>query len=68
MTLYKHYPSNYPNANIIAVASITSAGSYRHSPTMAQQRSISAPPVPAFITTAFNLYSMYNGTSMATPA
>ena len=35
---------------------------------MAQQRSISAPLVLEFgPTTAFNLYSMYNGTSMATP-
>ena len=63
-----NYPSNYPNANIIAVASITSTGSLSSfSNYGATTVDIGAPGSGIWSTTAFNTYSSYNGTSMATP-
>lgn len=63
-----NYPSNYPNANIIAVASITSTGSLSSfSNYGATTVDIGAPGSGIWSTTAFNAYSSYNGTSMATP-
>lgn len=63
-----NYPSNYPNANIIAVASITSTGGIssfsNYGPTTVD---IGAPGGGVYSTTAFNTYSSYSGTSMATP-
>ena len=63
-----NYPSNYPNANIIAVASITNTGSLSSfSNYGATTVDIGAPGSGIWSTTAFNTYSSYNGTSMATP-
>ncbi len=62
------YPSNYPNDNIIAVASITSAGGLSSfSNYGATTVDIGAPGSGIWSTTAFNTYSNYSGTSMATP-
>ncbi len=67
-----NYPSNYPNANVIAVAAITSAGarsSFSNFGTT--QVDIGAPgsgiwsTVPGSGNTSS--YASYNGTSMATP-
>ena len=63
-----NYPSNYPNANIIAVAAITNAGARSSfSNYGATTVDIGAPGSGIWSTTAFNTYSSYNGTSMATP-
>ncbi len=63
-----NYPSNYPNANVIAVASITSTGALSSfSNYGATQVDIGAPGSGIWSTTAFNTYSSYSGTSMATP-
>jgi subtilisin family serine protease len=63
-----NYPSNYTNANIIAIASITSTGLLSSfSNYGANQVDIGAPGSGIWSTTAFNTYSNYNGTSMATP-
>ncbi len=62
------YPSGYPNANIIAVAAIDKAGVIASfSNYGATKVDIGAPGVGVFSTTAFNTYSSYSGTSMATP-
>jgi subtilisin family serine protease len=62
------YPSGYPNANIIAVAAIDKAGLIASfSNYGATKVDIGAPGVGVFSTTAFNTYSSYSGTSMATP-
>ncbi len=67
-----NYPSNYPNANIIAVAAITSAGAKSgFSNYGATKVDIGAPgsgiwsTVPGSGNTSS--YASYNGTSMATP-
>ena len=63
-----NYPSNYPNANIIAVAAITSTGA--RSPFSnygATKVDLGAPGSGVWSTTAYNVYSSYSGTSMATP-
>ncbi len=67
-----NYPSNYPNANVIAVAAITSAGARSSfSNYGATQVDIGAPgsgiwsTVPGSGNTSN--YASYNGTSMATP-
>ncbi|MBI5308274.1 MAG: S8 family serine peptidase [Planctomycetes bacterium] len=63
-----NYPSNYPNANIIAVASITSTGARSSFSNYGVTTvDIGAPGSGIWSTTAFNTYSNYNGTSMATP-
>ncbi len=63
-----NYPSNYPNANIIAVASITNTGARSSfSNYGATTVDIAAPGSGIWSTTAFNMLSSYNGTSMATP-
>ncbi len=63
-----NYPSNYPNANIIAVASITSTGGKSSFSNYGVTTvDIGAPGSGIWSTTAFNTYSNYNGTSMATP-
>ncbi len=63
-----HYPSSYTNANIIAVAAITSTGAKsgfsNYGPTSVD---IGAPGSAVWSTTALNTYSSYSGTSMATP-
>jgi len=62
------YPSNYTLDNVIAVGSLTSTG------TMSSFSNYGATSVDIFApgsyinsTTAFNTYSLYSGTSMATP-
>ncbi|MBI5217127.1 MAG: S8 family serine peptidase [Ignavibacteriae bacterium] len=65
------YPSNYPNANIIAVASITSTGAKSSfSNYGATTVDIGAPGSGIYSTlpnTSGNKYGSYSGTSMATP-
>ncbi len=62
------YPSNYPNANVIAVAAITSSGALSSfSNYGATTVDIGAPGSGIWSTTAFDTYSSYSGTSMATP-
>lgn len=63
-----NYPSNYPNANIIAVAAITSSGARSSfSNYGATKVDIGAPGSGVWSTTAKDVYSSYSGTSMATP-
>ena len=63
-----HYPSSYTNANIVSVAAITNTGARaafsNYGPTSVD---IGAPGAAIWSTTAYNTYSSYNGTSMATP-
>lgn len=62
------YPSNYDLANVIAVASITSSGAKSSfSNYGATTVDLGAPGSGINSTTAFNTYSSYSGTSMATP-
>ena len=62
------YPSGYASANIIAVAAIDKLGALASfSNYGANTVDIGAPGVAVMSTTAFNTYSSYNGTSMATP-
>ena len=62
------YPSNYPQANVIAVAAITSSGAKSSfSNYGATTVDIGAPGSSIMSTTAANTYSSYSGTSMATP-
>jgi len=63
-----HYPSSYTNANIIAVAAITSSGAKSTFSNYGKTSvDIGAPGSGIWSTTAYNTYSSYNGTSMATP-
>ena len=63
-----NYPSNYPNANVIAVAAITSAGAKSSfSNYGATTVDIGAPGQGIWSSTAYNIYESYSGTSMATP-
>ena len=62
------YPSNYDVANVIAVAAIDRNGALASfSQYGATTVDLGAPGVGVWSTTAFNGYSSYNGTSMATP-
>jgi subtilisin family serine protease len=62
------YPSNYPNANVIAVAAITSSGAKSSFSNFgATTVDLGAPGSGIYSTTAYNSYSSYSGTSMATP-
>ena len=62
------YPSNYDVANVIAVAAIDSSGGLASfSQYGARTVDLGAPGVGVWSTTAFNGYSSYSGTSMATP-
>ena len=62
------YPSNYNVANVIAVAAIDRMGGLASfSQYGATTVDLGAPGVGVWSTTAFNGYSSYNGTSMATP-
>ena len=62
------YPSNYNVANVIAVAAIDRNGTLASfSQYGATTVDLGAPGVGVWSTTAFNGYSSYNGTSMATP-
>ncbi len=67
-----NYPSNYPNSNVIAVASITSAGALSgFSNYGATQVDIGAPGSAIYSTLpaagSKSTYGSYSGTSMATP-
>jgi subtilisin family serine protease len=63
-----NYPSNYANANVIAVASITSTGSLSSfSNYGAKSVDIAAPGSGIYSTLPFNTYGSFSGTSMATP-
>jgi subtilisin family serine protease len=63
-----NYPSNYTNANVIAVAAITSTGAKSSFSNFgATTVDIGAPGSGIISTTAFNVYSNFSGTSMATP-
>jgi subtilisin family serine protease len=62
------YPSGYDVPNVIAVAAIDSTGALASfSQYGAKTVDLGAPGVGTWSTTAFNGYSSYNGTSMATP-
>jgi subtilisin family serine protease len=62
------YPSNYDLPNVIAVASITSSGALSSFSNYGKTTvDIGAPGSGIWSTTAFNTYSSYSGTSMATP-
>ena len=62
------YPSNYDLPNVIAVAAIDNTGALASfSQYGATTVDLGAPGVAINSTTAFNTYSSYNGTSMATP-
>jgi len=62
------YPSNYNVPNVIAVAAIDKNGALASfSQYGATTVDLGAPGVDVWSTTAFNGYSSYNGTSMATP-
>ena len=62
------YPSNLPQANVIAVAAITSAGAKSSfSNYGATTVDIGAPGSGIWSSTAFSIYESYSGTSMATP-
>ncbi|WP_205500865.1 S8 family peptidase [Rufibacter psychrotolerans] len=63
-----NYPSNYNLPNVIAVAAITSnGGRSSFSNYGAKTVHIGAPGSGILSTTAYNSYSNYSGTSMATP-
>ncbi|HYP13202.1 MAG TPA: S8 family peptidase, partial [Bryobacteraceae bacterium] len=63
-----HYPASYTNANVISVAAITSTGARSgFSNYGATSVDIGAPGSGIYSTTAYNSYSSYSGTSMATP-
>ena len=62
------YPSGYDVPNVIAVAAIDKTGGLASfSQYGARTVDLGAPGVDVWSTTAFNGYSTYNGTSMATP-
>lgn len=62
------YPSNLPQANVIAVAAITSTGGKSSfSNYGATTVDIGAPGSGVWSCTAYSTYQSYNGTSMATP-
>ncbi|CAA9408334.1 MAG: Serine protease, subtilase family [uncultured Propionibacteriaceae bacterium] len=63
-----HYPSSYPNNNIVSVAAITKTGTRAaFSNYGATHVDLGAPGADIWSTTAYNGYSSYSGTSMATP-
>ncbi|HEY1013115.1 MAG TPA: S8 family peptidase [Herpetosiphonaceae bacterium] len=62
------YPSNYDLPNVIAVAAIANNGTLASfSQYGATTVDLGAPGVAIWSSTAYNGYSSYNGTSMATP-
>ncbi len=62
------YPANYDLPNVIAVAAIDNTGKLASfSQYGATTVDLGAPGVGIYSTTAYNTYSSYNGTSMATP-
>jgi subtilisin family serine protease len=64
----KSYPASYDNANIIAVASITSSGAKSYFSNYGKNTvDIGAPGSGIYSTLPNNGYGLYSGTSMATP-
>ena len=62
------YPSNYDLPNVIAVAAIAKDGTLATFSNYGLTTvDLGAPGVAVYSTTAYNLYSSYSGTSMATP-
>jgi len=62
------YPAAYTNSNVISVAAITRTGARASfSNYGAKSVDLGAPGAGILSTTAYNSYSSYNGTSMATP-
>jgi subtilisin family serine protease len=62
------YPSNYNLPNVIAVAAIDKNGALASFSQYGKTTvDLGAPGVAIYSSTAFNTYSSYNGTSMATP-
>lgn len=62
------YPANYDVPNVIAVAAIDKTGALATFSQYGQRTvDLGAPGVGIWSTTAFNGYSSYSGTSMATP-
>ena len=62
------YPASYPNSNVISVAAITKTGARASfSNYGATSVDLGAPGADIASTTAYNGYSSYSGTSMATP-
>ena len=62
------YPANYNLPNVISVAAIDKAGALASFSNFGQSTvDLGAPGVGVWSTTAYNTYSSYNGTSMATP-
>jgi subtilisin family serine protease len=62
------YPANYNLPNVIAVAAIDKTGALASFSQYGKTTvDIGAPGVGIISTTAYNTYSSYNGTSMATP-
>jgi subtilisin family serine protease len=62
------YPSNYPQPNVIAVAAITSSGALTTFSNYGLTTvDLGAPGQGVWSTVAYNSYSSYSGTSMATP-
>jgi subtilisin family serine protease len=62
------YPSNYDLPNVIAVAAIDKNGALASFSQYGKTTvDLGAPGVAIYSTTAYNGYSSYNGTSMATP-
>ena len=63
-----NYPSNYELPNVIAVAAIDKTGALAgFSQFGAKSVDLGAPGAGIISTTAYNTYSAYDGTSMATP-
>lgn len=66
--IYRNYPSNYTNSNVIAVASLTSTGALSSfSNYGAVSVDLGAPGSSILSTLPGNQYGTYSGTSMATP-
>jgi subtilisin family serine protease len=62
-----NYPSNYPNSNVIAVASITSTGAKSSWSNYGATTVDIGAPGSGIYSTLPNGYGYYSGTSMATP-
>ena len=66
--LVPSYPASYTNSNVISVAAITRTGGRASFSNYGRTSvDIGAPGAAILSTTAYNGYSSYNGTSMATP-
>ncbi len=65
---YPSYPASYTNSNVISVAAITRTGARASFSNYGKTSvDLGAPGADIWSTTAYNGYSSYSGTSMATP-